>query len=105
MTPPPFPLDRTARGSPSIFTSQSRTSISTSVQAGLVAHSIPCTPNPEESRSPSTEGPDEFAGKYAKKFGDCQCVIPGMILESTALRICAKSVCDCGGSCGSDVRI
>ena len=37
----------TASGSPSSSTSQSRTWVSSSVQAGLVAHSIPCTPSPE----------------------------------------------------------
>ena len=58
-------------------TSQSSTCVSSSVQAGLVAHSIPCTPNPEETRSPSIAGGDAFPGKYAKKLGDCQCVTPG----------------------------
>ena len=33
------------------------------VQAGLVAHSIPWTPNPEEMRSPRIAGKEEFDGK------------------------------------------
>ena len=32
---------------------------------GLVAQSMPCTPNPEESRSPRIEGPEALAGKNA----------------------------------------
>ena len=51
--------------------------VSSSVQAGLVDHSIPCTPRPEERRSPRIPGPEALQGKYAKKFGDCQWVTPG----------------------------
>jgi len=38
-------------------TSQSSTWVSTSVQAGLVDHSIPCTPSPAETSSPRMLGP------------------------------------------------
>ncbi len=61
MTPDP----RNRSGSPSSLASQSITTVSTSVTAGEVAHSIPCTASPDDSRSPSTAGPDALAGKYA----------------------------------------
>ena len=63
MTPPPAVLDRNRSGSPSRSTSQSSTWVSSSVQAGLVAQSMPCTPRPEESRSPRIDGPEALAGK------------------------------------------
>ena len=58
ITPPPSPPERKASGRPSISTSQSSTWVSSSVQAGLVAHSIPWTPRPAESSSPRIEGPE-----------------------------------------------
>lgn len=63
ITPPPSPVDRNASGRPSIGTSQSITCVSSSVQAGLVDQSMPWTPRPAASSSPSTEGPDALAGK------------------------------------------
>src|ERR1039458_2750414 len=69
MTPPPVCDARNFSGRPSIPTSQSITCVSSSVHAGLVDHSIPCTPRPEESRSPRIPGPDALHGKYAKKLG------------------------------------
>ena len=56
MTPPPAPLDRNRSGSPSSPTIQSTTRVSSSVQAGLVAQSIPLTPRPAESSSPRIAG-------------------------------------------------
>ena len=50
-------------GRPSRSTSQSSTWVSSSVQAGLVAQSIPCTPSPAESSSPRIDGPELFDGK------------------------------------------
>ena len=44
-------------------TIQSSTCVSSSVQAGLVAQSIPCTPRPAESSSPRIDGPELFDGK------------------------------------------
>ena len=32
-------------------------------EAGLVAHNIPCTSSPEESKSPRIAGPEAFEGK------------------------------------------
>ena len=63
IAPPPAALERYPSGSPSRSTSQSSTWVSSSVHAGLVAQSMPCTPNPEESRSPRIEGPEALAGK------------------------------------------
>src|SRR5215475_4624771 len=72
MTPPPVLVDRNLSGRPRAGTSQSSTRVSSSVHAGLVAHSIPCTSRPDDNKSPRIAGPDAFEGKYAKKFGDCQ---------------------------------
>ena len=63
MTPPPAPSDRNRSGRPSSSTIQSRTWVSSSVHAGLVAQSIPCTPSPAESSSPRIDGPELLAGK------------------------------------------
>lgn len=63
MTPPPSPVERNLPGNPSSSTSQSITCVSSSVAAGLVAQSIPWTPRPADSSSPSTAGPEELAGK------------------------------------------
>ena len=62
-------------------TSQSSTCVSSSVQAGLVAQSMPCTPSPAESSSPRMAGPEALAGKKAKKLGDCQWVMPGRMIS------------------------
>ena len=58
MTPPPADDERNRSGSPSMSTSQSSTWVSSSVQAGLVAHSMPCTPRPDDNKSPRMEGPE-----------------------------------------------
>ena len=63
MTPPPGPSDLNRSGRPNNSTSQSSTWVSSSVQAGLVAHSMPCTPRPAESSSPRIDGPEALAGK------------------------------------------
>jgi hypothetical protein len=62
-TPPPADPDRNRSGRSSSSTSQSSMSVSSSVQAGLVDHSIPCTPSPADSSSPRMEGPERLAGK------------------------------------------
>src|SRR5439155_1579741 len=77
MTPPPRPVDRNAAGRSSSSTSQSSISVSTSVQPGLLAHNMPCTPSPAERSSPRMAGPDALPGKKAKNRGDCQWVMPG----------------------------
>ena len=63
ITPPPAELEWNCAGRPSIPTSQSSTWVSSSVQAGLVAQSIPCTPRPAESSSPRIDGPELLDGK------------------------------------------
>ena len=63
MVPPPRPSVRKRSGSPSSSAVQSTTTVSSSVQAGLVAQSMPCTPSPAESSSPRIAGPEEFDGK------------------------------------------
>ena len=63
MTPPPAPVERNRSGRSSSSASQSSITVSSSVQAGLVAQSMPCTPRPELTRSPSTLGPEVLAGK------------------------------------------
>src|SRR5580704_1995564 len=105
MTPPPVFDDRNLSGSPSMGTNQSSTCVSNSVQAGLVDHNMPCTPSPEERRSPRIPAPEPLLGKYAKKFGDCQCVIPGRISFSTSFNIASNGSPFAGGFAGSDARI
>ena len=63
MTPPPGPSDRNCSGRPSACASQSTTTCSTSVTAGLVAQIIPCAPIPLERRSPRIAAGEELAGK------------------------------------------
>ena len=63
MTPPPAPVLRKRSGSPSSSTIQSSTTCSTSVHAGLVAQSMPCTPRPAEASSPRIDGYVTLAGK------------------------------------------
>src|SRR5512132_1753923 len=101
MTPPPAEDERNASGSASISTSQSITCVSISVQAGLVAQSIPCTPRPAESSSPRMLGYELLLGKKAKKLGDCQCVMPGIMMSSTSRMILSNGSPDCGGEDGS----
>ena len=102
MTPPPRPSRANESGRPSAWRSWSRTTCSSSVAAGLVAHNIPWAPMPLESRSPSTPAGEEFAGKYAKKRGCCQCVSPGTRCSSRSAST-ASSGSGCSGSAvGSD---
>jgi hypothetical protein len=105
ITPPPAAVDLKGSGRSSMVTSQSSTCVSSSVQAGLVAHIMPCTARPAESISPRIEGPDALAGKNAKKFGDCQCVIPGRMICSTSRRTSSKGSPRRGAESGSRLRI
>src|SRR5438270_8116155 len=105
MTPPPLADDRNFSGSPSIVTSQSITWVSSSVHAGLVDQSIPCTPSPDETRSPRIPGPEALHGKYPNQFGDCQFVTPGRITRSTSFSSASKSSPSAGGSAGNKARI
>src|SRR5690606_25650217 len=105
ITPPPGPPERNRSGSPSNSTLQPSTWVSSSVHAGLVDHTMPCTPRPEETRSPSTDGPDALAGKYAKKSGDCQCTSPGTTMLSRSARTASKGSGCRGGEAGSCARI
>src|SRR5918995_641467 len=82
ITPPPAPVDRKRSGSPRASTIQSTTRVSTSVHAGPVCHSIPCTPRPLDTRSPRIAGPDVLAGKYAWNPGCCQWVVAGTTTRS-----------------------
>ena len=43
------------------------------------------------------DGYEVFDGKYAKKFGDCQCVTPGRITLSTSF-IMLSNVSPCSGA-------
>ena len=95
------PFDRNRSGRSSSSASQSSTTVSSSVAAGEVAQSIPCTPSPEESRSPRTAGPDAFAGKYAKNAGCCQCVRPGRITRSRSASSASTGSPVSGGCAGS----
>ena len=63
ITPPPGPSERKAAGRSSSSASQSRTSVSTSVQAGPVCQSIPWMPKVVMSASASTAAADEFDWK------------------------------------------
>src|SRR5579864_5866623 len=105
MTPPPVLVDKNFVDKPSMETSQSMTWVSSSVQAGLVDQSIPCTPNPDESRSPRIPGPEALQGKYAKKFGDCQWVTPGRIKCSTSFSNASNGSPRAGGLAGRAARI
>src|SRR4051812_3987425 len=98
------PLPTNAGGRPNNSTSQSSTCVSSSVQAGDVDHNIPCTPSPDDTRSPRTEGPEAFAGKYPKKLGDCQCVTPGSTTRSRSLRIASHDSPCSGAAAGSAAR-
>lgn len=63
MTPPPGPVERNVAGRSIRSASQSSTTVSSSVAAGLVAQSMPWVPRPELTRSASTLGPLVLAGK------------------------------------------
>src|SRR5690606_7836411 len=63
MTPPPAAVERNRSGRPRSSAIQSRTWVSSSVTAGEVDQSIPCTPSVDEIRSASTDGPDAPVGK------------------------------------------
>ena len=81
--------------------SQSITCVSSSVHAGDVLHSMPCTPRPALRNSPRMLGPLELAGKYAKKFGLCQCVTPGSTMRSTSAITASHDSPSVGGAAGS----
>ena len=63
MTPPPGPVVFHPWGRSSRSTIQSTTTVSSSVAAGDVDQSMPCTPRPAATISPSSEGPELLAGK------------------------------------------
>jgi len=84
---------------------QSKTCVSNSVHAGLVIHSMPWMPSPDESKSARIDGPDRLAGKKAKKFGDCQCVMPGRITRSKSASNAPNGSGSSGGCGGSCARI
>jgi hypothetical protein len=104
ITPPPAPVERKRSGNPSKSTIQSRTWVSSSVQAGLVAHNMPWTPSAAETRSPRTAGSDALAGKKPKKVGDCQCVTPGSTIRSRSARIASHGSGCSGAWSGSCAR-
>ena len=105
ITPPPAPSLRNRRGSPHSSTSQSITRVSSSVQAGLEAHSIPCTPRPDDSRSPRIDGPVAGEGKKAKNPGACQWVRPGTMTRSRSSSTASNPSGAAGGDCGSPAAI
>ena len=104
MTPPPVALDINWGGKSSISATQSSTWVSNSVHAGLVIHSMPCTPSPADSSSPRMLGPLLLDGKYAWKPGDCQWVTPGMMISFTSRSIASNDSPCCGGWGGNLAR-
>ena len=94
-----------AAGSPIIWRSQSITTSSTSVAAGDVCQLMPCAPSPAAARSPSTEARLVFEGKYAKKPGWFQCVMPGTTASSSAAIASASRPPSAGGSSGKRARM
>lgn len=54
--------------------------------------------------SPRIAGNDAFAGKYAKKPGCCQCVIPGRITRSRSASTASNGSPRSGGDSGSPAR-
>jgi hypothetical protein len=64
--------------------SQSRTIASSSVAAGEVIQLKPTMLRPALSISPKKPAVLPLDGKYAKKFGLCQCVTPGSIFSCTS---------------------
>ena len=85
-------------------TSQSRTSVSSSVIAGPVCQSIPCTPSPAESSSPRIDGSLMLAGKNANQLGLCQWASPGTITSSMSRSMSSKGSPVGGGSGGRAAR-
>jgi hypothetical protein len=75
------------------------TTVSNSVHAGLHSQLKAGAVNAAEYISPSMDGYVTPAGKKAMKLGDCQCVMPGMILDAMSAWI---SVHGCGFS-GAEV--
>ena len=71
------------------------------MQAGLVAQSMPCTPRPDDNKSPKMAGPDAFAGKKAKNLGDCQWVTPGKTIESMSRTSWSNDSPWTGGAAGN----
>ena len=106
MTPPPvLEGERKEAGRPMAAPSQSRMRVSISVQAGEVCQSMPWTASPVESRSPRMAGPDELAGKKAKKFGDCQWVRPGITMRWMSARMVSQGSGDSGAAAGRRAAI
>ena len=63
MTPPPSDFEVNRPGRSSNCAIQSSMTVSISVQAGLMAHTIPLTPRPAATSSPRMAGGELFAGK------------------------------------------
>ena len=103
-TPPPAPVVFHDWGTSSRSTSQSSTWDSSSVDAGEVAHSIPCTPIPAAANSPSTAGGEVWAGKKANQPGCCQWARPGTTTRSRSARTASKGSGPSGASSGSLAR-
>ena len=83
LPPPPLgDVDRKVGGKSKALASQSMTTVSSSVQAGLQSQLNAGAVKAAEYISPSIEGYVTPAGKNAMNFGDCQCVRPGIILEA-----------------------
>ena len=79
--------------------------VSISVHAGLVAHTIPLTASPAVTSSPRIAGGDELAGKKPKKPGDCQWVVPGSTIRSTSASSASKGSGSSGAERGSIAAI
>lgn len=84
ITPPP-PLGLSLRndlGRWNASASQSRTTVSSSVHAGLHSQLNAGAVKAALYISPRIDGYVAHAGKKARKSGDCQCVNPGTIFEA-----------------------
>ena len=101
MTPPAGPVVFQVSGSPRRSTNQSATTDSSSVAAGLVDHIIPCVDSPADTSSPRIDGGDELAGKNPNHPGDCQWVIPGMMISSRSRITSSKGSGRSGADSGS----
>ena len=69
MTPPPVPVERNDAGRPEQVGQPVHDVLLELGAAGLVAQSMPCTPRPAETRSPSTDGPGGVGREVAEEAG------------------------------------
>ena len=86
---------------PKAWRNQSTITVSTSVAAGDVCHNMHCAAIVLTSISASIDGGAALAGKYAKKRGCCQWVIPGITIASKSSIIASIDSPPSGGEFGN----